>query len=233
MGGFFGASWLLLAAPVLTYGLGYAYFVAYFGFFGLDVKAMAIPIEHYFAQGVLSFLLALLPPEDADFVGMFPLIGVVLLVVVVLAPLGRFAKFRSLAATLIAVPLFAVTTGNAFVQGRAGADEVLDGRASYLVLAQPAAAPDAALVADCPGPNRAADEAPPQDRSAWPAFFARANHCGLLHRVWQDSETTVVAAHWCWRAGGGQNCSWEVLRLPTEQVAATVLEGDRRQGGQP
>lgn len=242
MGGFVGASSLILVAPVLAYALGYSYFVSYFGFFGLDVKAVGIPIEHYFVQGVLSFLLALFP-EDMEFLQFVPLLSVIVLAVVVTAPLGKLARFRGMLGTAAFVPLLVAAAMGAFRQGQVEAQDLIRDQPVYLALG---------AISDGPRPGVARDEqgAAPGDvcqsldqagnqvraeRRTWSAralALAAANECGGLRRIWQDDNAITVGSRWCWRSGGGQECSWQVFRISSNQVAVTAFDGSSRRGEQ-
>lgn len=241
MGGFLGASSLILVAPVLAYALGYSYFVSYFGFFGLDVKAVGIPIEHYFVQGVLSFLLSLFP-EDMDVLQFVPLVSSVALAIVLTAPLGKLARFRGMMAAAAFTPLLVAAAIGAFRQGQAEAQNLIDDQPVYLALGALSETTAAVETSDgqpgqtvpdiCQAPDRAGNEVRAQvrTRSARVAALALANECGGLRRIWQDGNAITVGSHWCWRSGAGQECGWQVFRISSDQVAVTAFDGRSRSG---
>ena len=215
MGGFVGASSLILVAPVLTYALGYAYFVSYFGSFGLDVKAVAIPIEHYFVQGVLSFLIALFP-EDMDFFQFLPLLSTIVLVVVALAPLGKVAQFRGLIAAAAFVPLLVAAPAAAYRQGQADAGNLFNTPPVYLALAEipgVAAVPAPTEEQSCQQLVAGGAQEAAARWSARAAALTAANECGNVRLIWQDGNATTVGARSCRRVGGGQECGWQVFRV--------------------
>lgn len=234
MGGFVGASSLILVAPVLAYALGYTYFVSYFGSFGLDIKAVGIPIEHYFVQGVLSFLIALFP-EEMDFFQFLPLLSTIVLVVVVLAPLGKLTQFRGIIGAAALVPLLVAAPAGAFRQGQADAEVLLSKPPVYLALADipgmAQAAPEQAQ--SCQQlESGAAQESPTARWSAHAAALARANECGNVRLIWQDGNATTVGVRSCRPVGGGQQCGWQVFRVSAEQVAITAIDSRPTRGGQ-
>ncbi len=231
MGGLIGTSWLTLAAPAVTYMLGYAYFVSYFGWFGLGVQE--IPIEQVFRQGALSFLIALLP-EDFSFFLFLPLLSTIVLVVLVVAPLGKFERFRPLIATAAVVCLLLSAAPAAFRQGQADADNVIHTPPVYLALAEipGMAVPAPAQEHSCQQLEAGAAEENPAARwSARAAALTAANECGNIRLIWQDGNATTVGARSCRRVGGGQECGWQVFRVSAEQVAITAIDSRPRRGG--
>lgn len=229
MGGFVGGSSLILAAPVLTYALGYAYFVSYLGSFGLDVIAVAIPIENFFVQGVLSFLIALFP-EEMDFFQFLPLLSTIVLAVALVAPLGKFSQFRGVTGAA-ALAILVVSAGPAaFRQGQSAAEGVILRPPVYLGLGELSPAAPAAPIQE----QTCEPLGEPTARwSAHAAALASANECGHFRLIWQDGNATTVGARSCWRVGGGQECGWQVFRVSAEQVAITAIDSRPRRGGQP
>lgn len=233
MGGFVGASWLTLAVPAVTYALGYAYFVSYFGSFGLGVQE--IPIEQVFRQGALSFLIALLP-EDMDFFQFLPLVSTIVLVVLAVAPLGKLERFRPLVAAAAVLCLLLSAAPAAFRQGRMDAENVIHTPPVYLALAEiPAVvAPARAQEQSCQQLEAGAvSESPAARWSARATALTAANACGSLRLIWQDANATTVGTRSCRRVGGGQGCGWQVFRVSAEQVAITMIDRRPRRGGQP
>jgi hypothetical protein len=212
-GGLFGASSVILTAPVLAYGLGYAYYKSYFGLFGVDVLNLPIPIDHYFAQGVLSFFIALAGSADTGVLRWLPLVCSLILIAALIFP--QFARIRTIVAWVVVLPLLTSGVASAFQQGREDAGTLIDDRPAYVDLhALGEVAPadpnmceqDAALTAQWS--DRRMD-------------LVRANECGRLRSIWQDEQASLLGAQTC---GADGACRWQVYRLSTEDFAVIATE---------
>lgn len=224
-GGLLGASSVILAAPVLAYGLGYAYYTGFFGYFGVDITTVVIPVEHYFVQGVLSFLIALTAPSEMGATRLVPLLCSIVLLGALLFP--QFARFRTIVAWVVIAPLLSTGVFGAFQQGREEAAEVINSRQVFLDLR--GLLGEAVGAARSVGVGNACGEETMSDASwtARHAALARANECGRLLRIWQDNEATVVATRVCTAAAPAANaCRWQVYRLASDEVAITATESD-------
>lgn len=212
--GLFGASSVILAAPVLAYGLGYAYYRGYFGFFGVDVLSLPIPIDHYFAQGVLSFFLALVGSADTGVARWVPLLSTLILILALVFP--QFARIRTIVAWVVILPLLTSGIASAFQQGREEAATLIDAGPVFVDLGQitdPSSAPPECAVA-------------PGHTDTWTerrAALIAANECGRLRSIWQDERGSVVGTEVC---AVNTPCRWQVYRLSAEDFALTTTESE-------
>lgn len=221
MDGLLKPSAAIIAAPILAYALGYVYFVAYFNVFTIDIKTVAIPLEHYFVHGVIVFLGAMLPEnlELADFVA--PVSALVVCAGLVL-PLQRWRGARAIVVALFAIPLLGAATVEAITLAHQDAGDLRATDPVYLTLdgaaGLPAPAGDAAI--------QETGEATALHQAQYGRIdeLLRANQQGELRLAWQDSDMTVVAKSEC-AAAEDDNCFWRVYRLPTSQVTVTASIG--------
>lgn len=219
---YLGPSSVILVAPVIAFGLGYAYFVGYFGFFGVHITALAIPPEHFFVQGALSFLIALLP-EHMTFSQLVPLLSLIVLLAAVIVPVERLGRFRSMIAWFAVVPLLASGAFSAFHQGVAEAEAVRQGQPVFLRLEGVAAGEPAAC-------GTAAAQ-PMQNWETQQAALLQANACGALFSIWQDDDRTIVGVRSCQDDDGSPRaCYWRVYNISTETIAATATRQEELTG---
>ncbi len=216
-GGLLGASSVILAAPVVAYGLGYAYYKSYFGFFGVDVLTLTIPIDHYFAQGVLSFLIALAGSAETGVFRWAPLICTLVLLAALVFP--QFARFRTIVAWIVIVPLLASGGVSAFQQGQEEASTLADGPPAFVELG------DLSAAVSSSAERNVCDERS-GSTVGWTARRARlvqANECGWLRNIWQDSQTSILGTRVC-LGEAEESCRWQVFRFSPEQFALTAIE---------
>lgn len=222
---YLGPSSVILVAPVIAFGLGYAYFVGYFGFFGVHITALAIPPEHFFVQGALSFLIALLP-EHMTFGQLVPLLSLIVLMTAVVIPVERLGRFRNTIAWSAVVPLLAAGAFSAFHQGVTEAEAVRQGPPVYLRLDGVAAGEPAACgepAAQPPAPNWETQQ----------AALMQANACGALFQIWQDDERTIVGVRACEADDGAHRaCYWRVSNISTETIAASAMRQEEPPGAE-
>jgi hypothetical protein len=194
--------------------LGYAYYKSYFGSFGVDVLSLPIPIDHYFAQGVLSFFMALVGLADTGVLRWIPLLCTIILILALVFP--QFARIRTIVAWVVIVPLLASGIASAFTQGQEDAGSLTAAAPAFV---------DVRPLTDI--------SAPPPDCAAAPgragtwserrAAFIHANECGNLRGIWQDERGSVVGEQICVEAIG---CRWQVYRLSAQDFALTTTESE-------
>lgn len=227
----------LISIPVLAYGLAWVFFDRFFWTFGIELRTISIPPEHYFAWGTNIFMWVLFP-DDLSPIKFLPHLFGLLALASLLIPQDKFGLLRRVSLSVTLALFVMLLFGQA---ARLGEREALSRAApSFQVdlVFSPEGAPTAALPT-IPVQMQAPPEqmAAPDARINPAAELSQAHVEHALRLIWQDHDATVVGVprDCVADAEGNPACNWTIFRVQTQQISVSrsVVVGERSEVAGP